>query len=254
MVTSTMDKTIKYSAKKAAAIQFKGSMYSLTVLQIHTNDLNHIQQDLLKLIEQAPKMFQHAPVIIDYELINQKHIILDLPAFCQFLKQFSLIPVGIIGGTPEQQAQAILANLALFPPSKQTRSKIESDKPVKQALENQNKLITQPVRSGQQIYVKGGDLIVLAAVSHGAEIIADGNIHIYGTLSGRALAGAQGDTNARIFCSKLDAELISIAGVYQLKDTQPWKNPHIAKQIFLDNERLVINDLNSMTNHLAEVE
>src|SRR5207237_3532700 len=83
------------------------------------------------------------------------------------------------------------------------------------------RLITQPVRSGTQIYARGTDLVVTAPVSAGAEIMADGNIHVYAALRGRALAGADGDVEARIFCSRLEAELISIAGRYLVSDQIP---------------------------------
>lgn len=85
-------------------------------------------------------------------------------------------------------------------------------------FQSATKIIHEPVRSGQQIYAKGGDLIILSSVSHGAEVLADGNIHVYGTLSGRALAGVQGNSECRIFCKKLDAELIAIAGHYRVKE------------------------------------
>lgn len=105
------------------------------------------------------------------------------------------------------------------------------------------KIIYQPVRSGQQVYAKGGDLIVLAAVSPGAEILADGNIHVYGPLRGRALAGVQGDTKARIFCHSLEAELVSIAGQYKIsEDLQKsgWKS---SSQVYLVDDKLTITPL-----------
>ena len=93
-------------------------------------------------------------------------------------------------------------------------------------------LITQPIRSGQQIYVPGGDLIVMASVGHGAELLADGNIHVHGALRGRALAGVMGDKNAMIYCKSLEAELVSVAGQYRisedLKDTG-WKQSVIVQ-------------------------
>ena len=100
--------------------------------------------------------------------------------------------------------------------------------------------MTQPVRSGTQIYARGADLIVTAAVSPGAEIIADGNIHVYGALRGRALAGAVGDVEARIFCSRLEAELISIAGRYLVSEQIPPEQHGLQVQIALDDDRLTI--------------
>jgi septum site-determining protein MinC len=105
------------------------------------------------------------------------------------------------------------------------------------------KIIYQPVRSGQQIYAKGGDLIILAAVSPGAEILADGNIHVYGALRGRALAGVRGDTRARIFCHSLEAELVSIAGHYKISEDLQKSGWKTASQIGLIEDKLTITPL-----------
>ena len=98
----------------------------------------------------------------------------------------------------------------------------------------------QPVRSGTQIYARGTDLVVTAAVGAGAEIIADGNIHVYGALRGRALAGAGGDVDARIFCSRLEAELVSIAGRYLVSEQLPSEQQGFPVQIALVDERLTV--------------
>lgn len=105
------------------------------------------------------------------------------------------------------------------------------------------KVISRPVRSGQQVYAQGGDLVIAASVSEGAEILADGNIHVYGTLRGRALAGVKGDTGARVFCQSLEAELISVAGQFVMHDTikgECWKQP---AHVYLDEETLHIEPL-----------
>ncbi|WP_024303826.1 septum site-determining protein MinC [Pseudogulbenkiania sp. MAI-1] len=105
-------------------------------------------------------------------------------------------------------------------------------------------IVDRPVRAGQQIYAKGGDLVVLAMVSAGAEVIADGNIHVYAPLRGRALAGARGNTAARIFTQCMEAELVSIAGVYRtIEQALPDSIRGKPAQVFLENERLVINAL-----------
>lgn len=107
------------------------------------------------------------------------------------------------------------------------------------------KLVTQPVRSGQQIYAQGADLIIMSQVSEGAEVLADGHIHVYGTLRGRALAGVNGDTSARIFCRSLEAELLSVAGNFVLSEdlrsrAEVWKQP---TQVFLHDETLKVEAL-----------
>jgi septum site-determining protein MinC len=101
-------------------------------------------------------------------------------------------------------------------------------------------LIDRPVRSGQRIYARGGDLSVIAAVSAGAELIADGNIHVYGPLRGRALAGVKGDTTARIFCQDLQAELVSVAGHYRVSESIPPELRGVPVQIYLDQQVLRI--------------
>jgi septum site-determining protein MinC len=101
-------------------------------------------------------------------------------------------------------------------------------------------LVTQPVRSGSQIYARGADLVVTAAVSPGAELMADGNIHVYGVLRGRALAGASGDPEARIFCSRFEAELVSIAGHYLVSEQMPPEERGLPVQIALVDDRLTI--------------
>jgi septum site-determining protein MinC len=104
-------------------------------------------------------------------------------------------------------------------------------------------LITRPVRSGQRVYAAGGDLSVVAPVSSGAELIADGNIHVYGPLRGRAMAGLNGNTQARIFCQNLQAELISVAGHYRVSENIPAEVKGGPVQIFLDHDVLRIEKL-----------
>jgi septum site-determining protein MinC len=102
------------------------------------------------------------------------------------------------------------------------------------------RLVTEPVRSGTQIYARGTDLVVPAAVSPGAELVADGNIHVYGALRGRALAGANGDAGARIFCARLEAELVSIAGRYLVSEQLPAEQRGFPVEIALVDEQLTI--------------
>ena len=111
---------------------------------------------------------------------------------------------------------------------------------IERGAETRTRLINQPVRSGTQIYARGADLIVTAAVSPGAEIMADGNIHVYGPLRGRALAGAAGDAEAQIFCSRFEAELVSIAGHYLVSEQMPAEERGLPVQIALVDDRLTI--------------
>ena len=106
------------------------------------------------------------------------------------------------------------------------------------------KTIFRPVRSGQQVYAKDSDLIVLAAVNPGAEVVADGNIHVYGPLRGRALAGAQGDRQARVFCLDMEAELVAIAGCYQVDESVPKDIRGLAVQVYLEGDKLRFERMN----------
>ncbi|MCU0894623.1 MAG: septum site-determining protein MinC [Rhodospirillales bacterium] len=106
-----------------------------------------------------------------------------------------------------------------------------------------SKVVIHPVRSGRQIYAQGGDLIVLASISPGAELIADGHIHVYGALRGRALAGIAGNPQARIFCRSLEAELVSVAGYWRVRDDIPEELIGKPVQIYLGNEQVVIEEL-----------
>ena len=122
-------------------------------------------------------------------------------------------------------------------------AKAEAISPPAVATLKPAKVINRPVRSGQQVYAEGSDLVVTASVSEGAELLADGNIHVYGTLRGRALAGVKGNTGARVFCQSLDAELISIAGQFIMHETvkgECWKKP---AQVYLEEETLRIEPL-----------
>jgi septum site-determining protein MinC len=127
------------------------------------------------------------------------------------------------GGNELQNQAALSAGLAILADDKSNK---ENELTLNKVKNTPTKVIHQPVRSGQQIYVPGGDLIVMAAVGAGAEVLADGHIHIYGPLRGRALAGVHGDTTAMIICQSLEAELVSVAGQYRVSENlkdQLWK-------------------------------
>lgn len=118
---------------------------------------------------------------------------------------FAIIEAQAVRNAPAPQAEPAAAPAAAAP----------APAPVPTAGSGQTMIIERPVRSGQQIYARGGDLVLLNGVSNGAEVIADGSIHCYGPLRGRALAGAQGNTAARLLCTNFGPELVSIAGVYR---------------------------------------
>ncbi len=236
----------------SVAFQLKGSLFTLTVLQLMQADMTAFSTQLAAMIQQAPKFFKNAPIVIDLQKLGDPQQQIDFKAIVQELRSHSLIPVGVRNGNTTQQTLAVEANLAILPEAKTEIHNTNSTTTVAQpktttpktlTAQPGTKVITQQVRSGQQVYAKGGDLIVLAAVSPGAELLADGHIHIYGPLRGRALAGISGNQQARIFCHSLEAELVSIAGHYWVKDDLHTTAGQ-AVQIYLAEDRLHISEFN----------
>lgn len=240
-----------FMAKSNHAFELKGSLFTLTVMHLFTTDLGQLTQQLIPLVKQTPKFFQHMPIVVDLQKLSSEKNSIDFAHLAQTLMEQGLILVGIRGGTAKQNEAALQANLAVFPNTKtEVVEKPAADETSQQtqtetastttATTLSAKIITQPVRSGQQIYARNADLIVLAPVSPGAELLADGNIHVYSALRGRALAGVTGDENCRIFCQSLEAELVSIAGHYwiseDLQNASIKQNAHI----YLENDRLHI--------------
>jgi septum site-determining protein MinC len=218
------------------AFELKGNLLSLLVLRIFQNDYDVLCAQLLEKLTQAPQFFQNAPLVL--ELHTSEPLNFSLSNLVEFLRQHRLMPVAIRGGNLEQQAEAIKLGLGILPEAKEKSSRREAT-PNNTAA----KIITQPVRSGQQVFAPHGDLIILSTVSAGAEVLAHRHIHVYGTLRGRALAGVNGDVQARIFCQHLDPELVSIAGQYQISDDIPETMRGKAAQIYCEEEQLKIQVL-----------
>jgi len=164
--------------------------------------------------------------------------VFDLTALCQIVRRHGLLPVAIQGGSSSTNQRAQLLGLAVLNASShQDKAVIQTA----QKSEIKTKIITTPVRSGQQVVSMGADLIVTSTVSRGAELLSEGHIHVYGTLRGKALAGIGGFRGARIFCQALDAELVAIAGIYQLREGFPAQSG--ACQIYIHDDRIKIEPL-----------
>lgn len=224
--------------------QLKGGLYPLTALQLLGTQLDDFSLQLTDKIKQAPKFFYQAPVVIDLQKLENGEL-LDFKKLKTILLAHHLIPVGIKSASSDAQTLAIAAGFAILQERSTKTEEIAKTEtttdPLPRTMLNQNsKVISEPVRSGQQIYAQGGDLIILGSVSHGAELLADGHIHIYGPLRGRALAGVTGDTSARIFCQSLEAELISVAGQYKISEDIEKIAWRVTANISLDGEHLHI--------------
>lgn len=251
-----------------AAIDLKGSVFTLPVLCLKTSNLDDIERDLKERLSKSPRFFQNAPIVVDLEAVKECADEIDFLKFVTLLRGLHLVPVGVQHGTETQHDAAKWAGFAelrggaiqeLPKAANRRRGNINNDQTDnnKSSAENTSetpeqaiktiestpttRVIRQPVRSGQRIYHQGGDLILLAAVNAGAEIIADGNIHLYAPLRGRALAGVKGNLQARIFCQHMEAELIAIAGQYRVfENNVPAELSGKPVQIFLEGEKIVI--------------
>lgn len=243
------------SAKDNCAFQLKGSLFTITALQLFDADEENFKAQLDKTLSQAPKFFENAPIVIDLNEFETSDTPINFAGLISMMRAAKLIPFGVRGGDAAVQKQAIDNGLAILHNSltqnavinnkekiEKIKKTVEKTKDVVPALVS-TKVITQPVRSGQQIYAKNSDLIILSAVSHGAEILADGHIHVYGPLRGRALAGVMGNTEARIFCHSLEADLISIAGRYLVNEQLETYKELQDLQIYLEEEHIKVAKL-----------
>ena len=197
--------------------------------------------ELEQQVGRSPRFFLNAPVVLDLkdsEGFTSEDEFLDVG---EMLRRHTLALVGVQNALPDQLAAAAAAGLASFAPNAtQPSRRAAAPAASTQSSRAAARLITEPVRSGTQIYARGTDLVVTAAVSPGAELVADGNIHVYGALRGRALAGASGDVEARIFCTRLEAELVSIAGRYLVSEQLPPEQHGSAVQIALVDDQLTV--------------
>ena len=223
--------------------ELKGSLFTLTVLRLFQLDMAAIEQHLAEKIKQAPGFFDNTPVVIDLEGLTLPPDGVDFNGLYELLRKHGMAPVGIRNGSPELQATARLAGLPVLPESRPAGTSKKSERAESTPAHAHAQIIDHPVRSGQQLYAPDGDLIVLGAVSAGADVIADGNIHVYGVLRGRALAGIKGDAGTRIFCHSLEAALISIAGRYRVSEHISPADWGKAAQIRLMDDHLAIEAL-----------
>jgi septum site-determining protein MinC len=250
-------------------------MLMLNVLRLQNTDIDSIEAALQKKHKEAPLFFVQSPVLVDCSyLTTEQSEQLNLRALRQMLVKMDFVPVGLRGISNSLLAASIAAGWSLLrSPAKKTRQidtetitdpdevinepqdvsqdvqffveDVEDVKtPVTPTLPANSLTIKAPVRSGQQVYAKNGDLIVLAQTSAGSEIMADGSIHVYGPLRGRVLAGVNGNKTARIFCRSLEAELIVIAGCYQLLDESDTHLKGKPAMIRLEDEKLIIEPIN----------
>lgn len=251
---------------RAARTSFdlKSASLAMVAVVLRTTDTATLASDLAARMAGAPGFFDNDPVLIDLSLVQGSGTSPDFAALLALLRSHRTVPVAVRGGSQAQTAAALAAGLVLAPEVAPARAApapaaqppaaevaaapdlhaaaaaaAAVPSPAPGAL-----VVDKPLRSGQQVYARGSDLVVLAMVSFGAEVIADGSIHVYAPLRGRAMAGARGNTAARIFTTCMEPQLVSIAGIY--RTTEVAIPPDIVgkpAQVRLEGEKLFFEPL-----------
>ena len=251
-------------------LELKFGQVGIANLRLNVNDPDALRSEIEQKVAAAPQLFGRAPVILDLSRLPELPDATQAQALLDAIRAAGMLPVGLSYSTTENEVLAKELNLPLLAKFRAVYERQNGDdsvanitpapapsrpKAVANTVEEIPARAPAPVgmvssqrqdkavRSGQQLYARGRDLIVNATVGNGAEVIADGSIHIYGRLSGRALAGAQGDAAARIYCLDFQAELVSIAGRYRVFEDLPKELRGKPVQAWLDGEKLLIEAL-----------
>ena len=216
------------SASKA--IEFRGGSLTATTALIRDANAMKLADAMHTQLGGMPDFFSGEPAVLDFSHLENHPERIDWAGLTSLLRRYRLQPVAVTSLPAQYADSARKAGLAILDRIQKTPQQAPTAAPAAPAAQAEpnpepqprvqqggspSLIIDKPLRSGQQVYARGGDLILLGGVSNGAEVIADGSIHCYGPLRGRAIAGAQGDTSARIITTSLGAELVSIAGVFR---------------------------------------
>lgn len=207
-------------AVSTPVIELKARLFKLPLLRLLGPDMDAVANELETKAREMPELFRDSPVIIDLGKLNEAHGMVEFPLLVGLLRGYGLVPVGVWRGTEDQNEAARAMDLAIVSRGMGATPAVAASGRAEKAegAPPMDKVVRTPVRSGQRIYASGGNLIVLSQVSSGSELVADGSIHVYGALRGRALAGVRGNSQAHIFCQELHAELVSIAGRFRTAD------------------------------------
>ncbi|VFP83099.1 septum site-determining protein MinC [Candidatus Erwinia haradaeae] len=226
-------------------IVLKGSSFTLPVLHLHDTNPLVIRKALEDKFSHTPDFFNHAAVIVNVAVLTSE---VDWYRMQEAIVSTGVFIVGISGCKDARLKDMIIrSGLPVLSAGQFKASTTSNMMPIimsSQVSQSKTRIIFSPVRSGQQIYAKNTDLVVINSVSEGAELVADGNIHIYGMMRGRALAGANGDYSSQIFCTSLLAELVSISGHYWMMDQIPAHFSNKPARIYLQDDILTIQKLN----------
>ncbi len=242
------------------ACDLRFGQVGMACVRVRRVDAAALSGELERRVHAAPQMFARAAVVLDLSHLKQLPDDGSVDALLEAVRSAGMLPVGLAYGTSETEALATRMGLPLIA---KFRAAYEPAASVPQvavdpvpaaAVEAREPILAAPapggpqlalyhagaVRSGQQLYARDRDLIVTGTIANGAEVIADGNIHVYGSLRGRAMAGAQGDVSARIFVADFRAELVAIAGQYRVFEQIPDNLEGQSVQCWLDGEKLLL--------------
>jgi septum site-determining protein MinC len=246
------------------AVELRFGQVGIASVRVKRDDAAALHAELERRVHAAPQLFERAAVVLDLSHLPKQPDDGAVDALLEAVRAAGMLPVGLAYGTSDTDALARRLGLPLIAKFRaayeregEPASRVESStvpaqtaqaaRAVEPAGPSPTPVTAQhhslPVRTGQQVYARGRDLVVVAPVANGAEVLADGNVHVYGPLRGRAFAGALGDENARIYCSEFRAELVSIAGHYRVFEEIPAQYEGKAVQIHLDGNKLKITNL-----------
>lgn len=236
--------------------ELKIGQVGIANVRVRTLDVARLVQEMHERVARAPKLFGRAAVILDFGGLSQTPDTATAQALLDGLREAGVLPVALAYGTSEIEQLSVQLGLPLLakfraqyestdaapaaPPRRAPEPAPAPPPPAAVAAPQPGRMQLGTVRSGQQLYAENCDLTVLSTVGAGAEVIADGSIHIYGTLRGRALAGAKGNEGARIFCRDFHAELVAIAGRYKVLDDIPDNLRGKAVQVWLEQDQIMI--------------
>jgi septum site-determining protein MinC len=252
------------NALALTAFDLRSAALTLVVVMLKTADPAALRSALDDRFGSTPDLFDGEPVAIDLSQLREADEPVDFAALIALLREHGMVPIAARGGSAARMAAARDAGLIEAPAvagaaaaaaaradntpavEEKTAAPAPARTPVAPPPALRTMVVDKPLRSGQRVYAKGCDLVVLAVVSYGAEVIADGSIHVYAPLRGRAIAGALGNTEARIFSTCMEPQLVSIAGMYRAVDTAlPADVLGKPAQVRLDGEKLVVEALKS---------
>jgi len=247
--------------------EIKHGQVGIANIKLKKLDADALEAELRAKVDGAEKLFRHAPVVLDLSHLPQLPDVAVVRDLLARIHAAGMLPVGLSYGTSENERIARELDVPVIakfrasyeraageaapepPPQRATPAPPSRETVVVERIETTaaanaiGQIHDKPVRSGQQVYARGRDLILTALVGNGAEVIADGSIHVYGALRGRALAGAQGDANARIFCREFHAELVSIAGQYRVFEDIPPDLRGQPVQAWLEGDKLLLKKM-----------